>query len=137
MKNDKCMFKIANWNVEKVLPKQIRFKRIEEVMSDIVADVWVFTETHKDMGPKDSKSVTSIVSEEGLCWSSVWSRFPIMPLMEFVSDKERCAAAKIIHPQYGEMIVYATVLPWVGSMWNGQPWQKGEAFISALGYVQS
>ena len=126
------MLKIANWNLERVLPKQKRFKRIEAVISDISADIWILTESHKNIGPKHSVRVTSFVSEEGLCWSSIWSRFPITPLIDFVSDKERCTAAKVIHPQYGNIIIYATVLPWVGSTWNDQPWQGGEAFISAL-----
>ena len=126
------MLRIANWNLERILPSQQRVERINAVISNISSDIWILTETHKDIGPKQFNSVTSSESQEGECWSSIWSYFPIIPLIDFVSDKERCAAAKVIHPKYGDLIVYATVLPWVGSSWYGQSWGEGTAFISAL-----
>ena len=126
------MLTIANWNLEHVFPKQKRHERIEAVMSDFTADVWVLTESHKDVAPKKSSVVTSTTSEDGHCWSSICSKFPITSLIDYVTDRDRCTAARIMHPVYGELIVYATVLPWVGSVWNGQAWQEGKAFISAL-----
>ena len=126
------MLKIANWNLERVLPGQKRAERIKDVISKISADIWILTEAHRNVGPKHSNSVISTESQEGECWSSIWSQYPITSLMDFVSDQERCTAAKVIHPEYGNLIIYATVLPWVGSTWRGQSWQEGTAFISAL-----
>ena len=126
------MITIVNWNLERVLPNQKRHERIEAVISELTADVWVFTESHKDVTPDKSISVTSTTSEDGHCWSSICSKFPITSLIDYVTDRDRCTAARVMHPVYGELIVYATVLPWVGSIWNGQAWQEGKAFISAL-----
>ena len=126
------MLKIANWNLERILPKQSRIERINAAISKISADIWILTETHKDVGPEHFNSVISSESQEGECWSSIWSYFPIDPLIDFVSDQERCTAAKVAHPEYGDLIIYATVLPWVGSSWRGEPWQEGTAFISTL-----
>ena len=126
------MLKIANWNLERILPGQERTERIKDVISKISADIWILTETHKNVGPNHSNSVISSESLEGECWSTIWSPYPITPLIDFVSDQERCSAAKVIHPKYGDLIIYATVLPWVGSTWRGQPWKEGIAFISAL-----
>ena len=126
------MLTIANWNLERVKPKQKRHERIQAAISEVTADIWILTESHKDVGPKDSSTVTSMAAQDGVCWSSIWTQFPMMPLMDFVSDQNRCAAAKVIHPVYGELIIYATVLPWVGSTWKGQAWNKGKAYIAAL-----
>ncbi len=126
------MLKIANWNLERVLLKQNRAMRIKKEISKIDADIWILTETHKNIGPKNFNSVTSMDRENGECWTAIWSHFPLISLMDFVTDKQRCSAAKIAHPKYGNLIVYATVLPWVGSVWNGQDWNKGKAYISAL-----
>ena len=126
------MLKIANWNLERVLPEQSRAMRISKEISKIDADIWILTEAHKNIGPKHFNSVTSSESENDECWAAIWSTFPIIPLMHFVSDTERCTAAKVIHPEYGDLIIYATVLPWVGSTWRGYAWNEGEAFIAAL-----
>ena len=126
------MIKIANWNLERIMPNQRRVEHIKDAISKISSDVWILTESHKDVGPEHFNSVTSGELKDGECWSSIWSHYPINSLSDFVSDYERCAAAKVIHPKYGDLIIYATVLPWVGSSWRGQHWQKGTAFISAL-----
>ncbi len=126
------MLTLANWNLERALPKKRRAEQITTIINERAADIWILTETHKDIGPMHSNVITSKISPNGECWTSICSQFPITPLMEYVSDKERCTAARINHSKYGELIIYATVLPWVGSSWNSQPWHKGEAFISAL-----
>ena len=125
------MLKITNWNLERVSPVQERVERIRDVISKISTDIWILTETHKSVGPKHSNSVVSTESKEGECWSSIWSQYPITSLIDFVSDRQRCAAAKVIHPKYGDLIIYATVLPWVGSTWDGQPLEgRGSFYIS-------
>ncbi len=135
------MFKIANWNLERVAPGQTRAKRIDSVMSKVDADIWILTETHKDIVPV---SFYTAMNEEqdprskiGERWSAILSRYLIEPLDDFVSDKIRCAAGKIEHPQIGVIIVYALVLPWIGSPWRGIASCDGAAFASALALYQS
>ncbi len=115
------MLKIANWNLERVTSGQARAKRIDSVMSEVDADIWILTETHKDIVPV---SFSAVMNEEqdpksklGERWSAILSRYPIESLDDFVSDKIRCVAGKLDHPQLGAVIVYALVLPWVGSQW--------------------
>ncbi len=135
------MLKIANWNLERVGPNQTRAKRIDTAMSEIAADIWVLTETHKDIGPISFYSVSSEElnreSSSGECWSAILSRYPIESLSDFVSDKRRCVAGKLDHPQFGLVIIYALVLPWMGSLWRGIPSRGGAAFASALAAYQS
>ena len=130
------MFKIANWNLERVAPGQTRAKRIDSVMSKVDADIWILTETHKDIVPV---SFYTAMNEEqdpkskpGERWSAILSRYPIEPLGDFVSDKIRCVAGKLEHPQLGVVIVYALVLPWAGSQWRGIASRDGAAFASLL-----
>ena len=135
------MLKIANWNLERVVPNQLRAKLIDAEMAKIAADIWVLTETHKDIVPI---SFYSIISEEpnydstpGERWSAILSRYPIELLSDFVSDKKRCVAGKLEHPQFGLIVVYALVLPWIGSQWRGIPSRGGAAFAAALATYQS
>jgi hypothetical protein len=135
------MLKIANWNLERVTPGQVRAKRIDTVISEVAADIWILTETHKDIVPV---SFYAVMNEEqdpeskpGERWSAILSRYPMESLDNFVSDKIRCVAGKLKHPQLGLVIVYALVLPWAGSQWRGIPSRDGAAFASALAMYQS
>jgi len=136
----KIMLKIANWNLERVVPNKARAKRIDAVMSEVAADIWVLTETHKDIVPVSFYSITSEEqdpgSRAGERWSAILSRYPVESLGDFVSDKIRCAAGKLEHPQLGLIVVYALVLPWGGSQWRGIPSRGGAAFASALAAYQ-
>lgn len=130
------LLRIANWNLERILPSQRRIKAIDERIARVGADVWILTETHESMSPGlGFKAVLSgepdRTSKPGERWVGVWSRHPIEPLPRFVSDPARCAAARVMHPQLGEVIVFGCVLPWVGSSWRGISWVDG-AFSAAL-----
>ncbi len=135
------MLNIANWNLERVTPSQTRAKRIDAAMLEIAADIWVLTETHKDIGPISFYSIMSeepdYESKSGERWSAILSRYPIELLSDFVSDKRRCVAGKLDHPLFGTVVVYALVLPWAGSQWRGIPSRGGAAFASALAAYQS
>jgi len=135
------ILKIANWNLERVIPNRVRAKRIEAVMSEIYTDIWILTETHKDIA---LTPYHSLVCEEedkerspGERWSALLSRYPIESLNHFVSDKKRCVAGKFEHPQFGTIVIYALVLPWIGSQWRGIPSQDGAAFAAALDIYRS
>jgi endonuclease/exonuclease/phosphatase family metal-dependent hydrolase len=129
--------KIANWNLERVLPSQPRCSSIREHFLKIDADIWILTETHELVGPGGGYS--SVMSGEpdreskpGEHWAGIWSRHPITHLPSFVSDAARCTAAYIKHPDIGEIVVYAMVLPWTGSEWRGFRSADGVAFAEAL-----
>lgn len=109
---------ISNWNVERPLPGQARFARIGETLSGIESDIWFLTETHEALVPKNGfHSVFSGTpdreSSQGERWSSIWSRWPITPLNDYVSDNSRCVAGIIESSPFGQIVLYGTVLPWV------------------------
>jgi endonuclease/exonuclease/phosphatase family metal-dependent hydrolase len=134
--SEEFLLKIANWNLERVLPSQRRVQAISEHIARIGADVWILTETNEAMSP--GKGFEPVLSGEpdrpstpGERWVAIWSRHPIEPLSSLVSDPVRCAAARLVHPQLGEVVVFACVLPWGGSSWRGISWMDG-AFSAAL-----
>lgn len=129
--------RIANWNLQRILPRQSRVSLIREQFAAVEADIWILTETHELVGPGDDYS--SVMSgepdresKEGEHWTGIWSLYPIKHLPSFVSDPSRCIAAHISHPGIGEIVVYATVLPWGGSKWGGFDSVDGAAFEAAL-----
>ncbi|WP_449287799.1 endonuclease/exonuclease/phosphatase family protein [Marinobacter salarius] len=129
--------KIGNWNLERVLPSQRRCSSMRAHLLRIDADIWVLTETHELVGPgSEYSSVMSgepdRQSEPGEHWAGIWSRHPIMHLPSFVSDIALCTAAYIEHPDMGEIVVYAMVLPWGGSKWRSFDSAHGVAFAEAL-----
>lgn len=129
--------KIANWNLERILPSESRISAIREHFTVIDADIWILTETHELVSPgKGFSSVMSGIpdreSKPGEHWAGIWSRHPITHLPSFVSDLTRCTAAHIDHPDIGEIVVYATVLPWHGSEWRGISSTDGVGFSAAL-----
>jgi endonuclease/exonuclease/phosphatase family metal-dependent hydrolase len=109
--------KIANWNVQRVAPTQARAERIREHCAAVDADIWFLTETHQDLAPADRyfsifSGMSDRVSKSGERWSAIWSKWPIEILKEHVSDPSRCVAGRIAESPFGDIIVYATVLPW-------------------------
>ena len=71
------MLRIANWNLERVVPNQNRAATIRSAMSDIAADIWILTETHQQISPcEEFSSVTSEdpdrESKQGERWSAIW-----------------------------------------------------------------
>ena len=129
--------RIANWNLQRVHPSESRAQLILEQFKLVEAGIWVLTETHELIGPGELFS--SVMSDKhdaesklGEHWAGIWSRFPIKHLPSFVSDGSRCTAALIEHPEIGDVTVYATVLPWIGSAWRGIESTGCAAFEAAL-----
>jgi endonuclease/exonuclease/phosphatase family metal-dependent hydrolase len=131
--------KVATWNLQRVRPTQPRVATIHQHIADVGADICVLTETHELVSPGDGFS--SVMSSEpdrrskpGEKWVGIWSRFALTPLTSFVSvvARARCAAARLSHPDIGSVVVYACVLPWGGSTWNGIASANGAAFAAAL-----
>jgi len=67
------MLKIANWNLERVVPNLTRAKRIEAVMSIIVTDIWILTETHKDITPTPFYSLVCEEADKARSLGERWS----------------------------------------------------------------
>ncbi len=90
-----------------------------KTLSEIKSDIYFLTETHERLTPqKDFQAIFSGTPDrkhlEGERWTSIWSRWPITSLNDFVSDKSRCVAGEIENTPFGQLIVYGTVLPWNG-----------------------
>jgi endonuclease/exonuclease/phosphatase family protein len=127
--------KLATWNLE--LPVSPRRREALRAHTDREqADIWILTETHDSFTPGPTfTSHSSAPRRDGLHepehrWVTLWSRHPIEAL--FTSDVQRTAAARITPDSGAPFIVYGTVLPWIGSPWQGHPSAGGVAFREAL-----
>lgn len=105
-------------------------------MEAIGADVWVLTETVEDISPGAGHAGVATTGSDreqkpDEVWTKVWSRWRIEALPP-ASDPVRCVAARVLHPQRGPFVAYATVLPWTGSTWRGLRGAGGVAFGAAL-----
>lgn len=128
--------KIANWNIERINPTQQRSRIIKEHISSVGADIWFLTETHENVGPGEEffscfSGEPERASQIGERWVGLFTRWPMTPLTEFVSDAPRCATAHIPDSPFGELVLYGTVLPWTNA-WHGIPGANGQAFEAAL-----
>jgi endonuclease/exonuclease/phosphatase family metal-dependent hydrolase len=131
------MIRIATWNVQR--PKLSEVKRCDRLLESIQAmqaDIWVLTETHALLSPGlDFTSATTeesdLIHELGETWVTIWSRFPIEPVAH-TSDSSRACAARIMPNGSRPLVVYGTVLPWIGSPWQGISSVNGVAFSAAL-----
>lgn len=129
--------RIANWNLQRVLPSQRRVASIREHIATVDADLWILTETHEDV--LSGSGFNCVFSGEpdrpgkpGEHWVAICSRGPIEPLDDYVHDTARCAAARMVDDQLGEIIVVGLVLPWVGSSWRGVPSRNNASFTASL-----
>jgi hypothetical protein len=134
---DRINMKVATWNLARVLPKDTaRTAKIVGWLDRIDADVWVLTETHDSVSPGPGYSAVSTghpdrPGEPGERWATVWSRLPIEPLPP-TRDPARSVAALVQPPHGAPLVVYGTVLPWLGSPWRDFPADNGLAFRAAL-----
>ena len=134
--------KVATWNLQRVQPLEDRASLIRKQIEVVDADIWILTETHEIVSPGEDFSSVMCgkhdgESKPGEHWAGIWSRYPITHLQSFVSDASRCAAALVRHPDFGDVTVYAMVLPWGGSSWGGVESAGGAAFSAALAaYVE-
>ena len=129
--------RIANWNVERVLPRQRRATAVRKHLAEVAADIYVLTETHLSLSPCAGlcgvfSGTPDRRSEAGERWASIWSACALEPLDDYVSDSCRCVAARLPDTTVGEVVVYACVLPWLSSTWRGLSSAGGIAFGAAL-----
>lgn len=126
--------RFATWNVQRPTTGEQR-ARLLGWIERINADVWVLTDTHMRLRPSGKhESVQTTASDrpqqDGEAWAAIWSRYPMRALAA-TSDPARAVAALLSLPTGDELIVYATVLPPVGSEW-GTPPSAVNAFSRAL-----
>ena len=108
--------KLANWNLERAATSARR-DALRQYTDKIAADVWVFTETHRDFTPGLPHSCSSVEGRDGVSkldtpsdrWVMIWSKHPLEQMM--TNDAIRTAAARIF-PIWGmPFLVFGTVLP--------------------------
>lgn len=104
---------IGVWNLECVVFKDRNAARLDFLRARDV-DIWVLTETHADIDlsashPHAAHSATRNRSRNGMHWVSIWSRFPIVEVVE--SGDVRTAIA-VCETPIGRLLVFGTVWPW-------------------------
>lgn len=130
------MIRIATWNVDRPQKSQTRRDRLGKEIQAMEADVWILTETHSSFSLKpDFECITTEESdplhEPGEAWVAIWSRFPIERVAS-TADPARSVAVRIIPDSSRPVVVYGTVLPWIGSTWRNFKSADGAAFSAAL-----
>jgi hypothetical protein len=104
-------------------------------MQAVDADIWVLTESHTHVAPGDgfqliAHSGRSDASDAGESWVTVWSRIGGAPVA--TTDCDRSAAAEVSLGSGRTLVVFGTVLPWLGSGWRNVAAENGAAFGASL-----
>jgi len=129
--------KLATWNLARPTPSsRKRNSLVSDQITRVSADVWVLTETNDLIKPGPEFSGTSTTGadrpgDRSERWTTIWSRLPVEPLAP-TSDPIRAVAARIVPTDGAPLVVYGTVLPWLGSAWRGITAGSGAAFSAAL-----
>jgi hypothetical protein len=107
-------------------------------MDAIRADVWVLTETWRDLKPgpgyaliAQSADAPDRESATGECWVAIWSRLPAEAL-PLSADPERTAAARVSSQAGASLVIVGTVLPWLADR-RYAPLRGSAAFCEVLG----
>jgi endonuclease/exonuclease/phosphatase family metal-dependent hydrolase len=109
--------RIGTWNVEYATRR--RNPERLEILNNRNADIWVLTETHRDLDlsrthipidslPRPIQASNSV--RVGSTWVTIWSRYPCRRSIQ-VPDPRRMAAALLDTP-HGPIAVAGVVLPW-------------------------
>jgi len=64
-------------------------------------------------------------------WVAIWTRYGEVTQID-LSDPIRSAAVRIRRRGRRELVIFGTVLPWIGSSWQGVPAKQGAAFEAAV-----
>jgi hypothetical protein len=131
--------RIATWNLNRARPGHgKRTSALLDHMTTVSADVWVLTETFRDLQPRGGYSLIASSSDAtdrdaavGECWVAIWSRVAATPVA-LEADPERTAAARLQPVGGAPLIVVGTVLPWLSDT-RYAPARGGDAFCEVLG----
>lgn len=104
-------------------------------MQGVEADIWVLTESHSRVAPGDgyqlvAQSGRADSSDAEESWVAVWSR--IGGTRVLTTDRDRTAAMEVSIGPARSLVVFGTVLPWLGSAWRGVAAANGAAFGASL-----
>ena len=138
------MIRIATWNVEWATPETKAGKRIQQIIYQIDADIFVLTEGCKELMPD------GFVLDGGTDWGYesedkrrrkvlLWSRYPLVDASDgdgFQLPGGRFIAATVQHPA-GEIRVYGVCIPWKDAhVRTGRkdrtPWQDHSTYLDGL-----
>ena len=102
----------------------------------IDTDVWVFTETHRDVDPGPGYRIVACSSPAldrsgAERWVSIWARTDLTNASYTSANTERTACARISFETGADWYVYGVVLPWHGDK-RRSPVMGKEGFMEAL-----
>ncbi len=106
------------------------------MMAGIQADIWILTETRSHLSPGSGFNCRAFSSDSGdrspgECWVAIWARDAITGSAIETSEAKRSACASLKLPSGDTLIVYGTVLPWLGDR-SQLPKRGADAFLSTL-----
>ena len=138
------MIRVATWNVEWATPETKAGKRIQQIIKQIDADIFVLTEGCKDLMPD------GFVLDGGSDWGYesedkrrrkvlLWSRYPLVESSQgelFQLPDGRFIAATVQHP-VGDIRIYGVCIPWKDAhVRTGRkdrtPWEDHSTYLDGL-----
>ena len=131
--------RIATWNLMRARPgRSARTRALVALMERVAADIWVLTETHRDLSPGPAYTCVAYSADapdrdsaSGECWVAIWSRLPAEPVT-LEAEPARTAAARVNTGGRQTLQVVGTVLPWLSDRRN-LPLRGAAAFCDSLG----
>ena len=138
------MIRLATWNVEWATPETKAGKRIQQIINQIDADIFVLTEGCNELMPE------GFVLDGGTDWGYesaderrrkvlLWSRYPLVDTSDgdgFQLPGGRFIAATVQHPA-GDIRIYGVCIPWKDAhVRTGRkdrtPWQDHSTYLDGL-----
>ena len=138
------MIRIATWNAEWATPETKAGKRIQQIIEQIDADIFVLTEGCKELMPE------GFVLDGGSDWGYestderrrkvlLWSRYPLVDASDgdgFQLPGGRIIAATVQHP-VGDILIYGVCIPWKDAhVRTGRkdrtPWEDHSTYLEGL-----
>ena len=138
------MIRVATWNVEWATPETKAGKRIQQIINQIDADIFVLTEGCKEL------MSDGFLLDGGTDWGYesgdkrrrkvlLWSRYPLVYLFQgegFQLPEGRFIAATVQHP-VGDIRIYGVCIPWKDAhVRTGRkdrtPWEDHSTYLEGL-----
>ena len=138
------MIRLATWNVEWATPETKAGKRIQQIIKQIDADIFVLTEGCRELMPE------GFVLDGGTDWGYesederrrkvlLWSRYPLVDASDgdgFQLPGGRFIAATVQHPA-GDIRIYGVCIPWKDAhVRTGRkdrtPWEDHSTYLEGL-----
>lgn len=132
--------RIATWNLEDLPVGSTKADLCREKIDEIKADVWVFTEAPQKFDLEDKGYGCIATSEsasdlpEAKRWVKVFVKLPVVNKFSQgeTKDTQRTVCAQGELQGALEVIIYGTVLPWLGDKRKKQETENKDVFSTAL-----